>query len=130
MLSIGAIERIASASSGGPRARLRGPLRLTDGEVPRLVVAVPREVSVVVVPEQRPLKRAQHQISPQAAAHNPTHDAPGQGVNHDGHAKEAHQCSNVRHVGYPQAVGPGGVDVALQGPARHLHELRGLGVLP
>src|SRR5690606_33090358 len=66
------------------------------------------------------LESIQSQISLQRARHSPSHDAPREHVDHEGHVHEAAPSPNVGQIGNPKLIGACRPEVALD-------EIQGLG---
>src|SRR5215469_18235389 len=62
---------------------------------------------------ERQVQRLQHQLGAQMALHRPAHDPAAENVEHHRQIEEAGPGWNIGYIRYPQTIGRGGAEVAL-----------------
>jgi hypothetical protein len=70
------------------------------------------------------LQSIQHQVGLHGSADTPAHDAAGEHVNDESDVHEAHPGGDVREIGNPQLVRPGGHELPMDAIQRPLSDIR------
>ena len=73
---------------------------------------------------RRLLQSIQHQVRLHGSAHATAHDAAGEHVDHAGEVHGAHPGGDVREVGDPQLIGPGGHELPMNAIQRSISGIR------